>query len=222
MKKLIPILLVIVLVLGYIVLNQRSKIIEQKQELKIAKSKTDTILLYKEIKIPVPYKEETKPQKLIMYQDTGSIQYKFLKPITSGWILFNNNKTDSVTISDTFLKLYPHSEKLLSFDLTKNKLNLQLLGINGIPKEKRYQIDVDRYNYRYVNNTLTHKKNWGLKLYPEIEYSVRPLNNFHDLSVGLNLDTRKFNYVIGINGYWYPQFQSMGYDLKLTLRYSFK
>lgn len=222
MKTINIVLLVVIGVLTYFLFYSRSTINHQREEIETLKLKTDTVYRDRLIKVLKPFETILPPKLIVMYQDTGSTRFDLIKLHGNNLVLFDTKLNDSLIISKRFLTHYPLSEKLIGFELDRNSLNLQLFSISGFAKEKKYDLDLDRFKYRYTNNELSRKKRFNLTLIPEVEYSYRMLNKLHDLNVSLNLKTSGFNYVIGLNGFYYPTFEKTGYDVNFTVRYNFR
>jgi hypothetical protein len=220
--NLIVILCIVVGILSYTTLLNRNKIKAQREEIGILKLNTDTVYRSKVIKVPKPYEVVLPPTMVIFYTDTGNIKYNTMRLYQNHIALIDNKLNDSLMIHKHFLTRFPLSEKLISFELKERSLNLQLLSLSGITKEKKYNLDLQRFNYRYVNNELSRNRRVRFQIIPEVEYSYRMLNQLHDLNMSLNLKTKNFNYVMGVSGFHYPQFQKTGYDARLMIRYNFR
>jgi len=222
MKKQTWIMIGIILLLGFLLLNQCSVNKEQDDLIEVLEKEPDTVYRKTVMKVIKPYKVVVKPDKVIVYQDTGRIVYRDLVINGSSIVLFNTGSLDSLIINKNFLSKFPNNKKLIAMDLTNKELKLQLLNLSGISTEERYNINTSKYNYRYVDNSLTMDKKFQFNIEPEVSYSYRPLNNFHDLDIALNFKTSRFNYKFGANGFLYPKFNAIGYDAKVTVQYTFK
>lgn len=221
MKKYLPYL--IALILGFLWLRQCSETKSLKSENEILESKSDTVFKRDTLKIPKPYPIYLKPEKVIIYKtDTTRVPYKEVK-IVRDTIVLLSPETNPLKVNKQFLLQYPTSSKLVSFDLSHSKLQLDLLSIDGVISRNSYPLDFNRYNYRYSDNKMTVKKKRVLKVEPDISYSFRPLNNLHDLTFQLKFKTSKFSYNLGINTFLYPKFQqNFGYDAQVGISYNFK
>lgn len=227
MKKTITIMGILILVLGYILfvtISQKKKI---KDELDISKIKVHLVIKKKNIEVPKPYPVYQSAGKEIQYlPDTTKNKYDKLKLEYDHLVLLHNNQSnstvhDTLRIANSFLLQYPEASKLISFDLSKSKLILQLLRIDGIPVEDYYDLNLDNYNYRYSNGNMSNKRFGQFHLYPDLSYSFRPLNNLHDVDFDLNVKTTNFIYKLGANAFYYPNWDKAGYDMKLTVQYNF-
>ena len=182
----------------------------------------DTVFIDRPIKVFEKYSNNKKPGKVKIFKpDTVRVLYPEVKLVKDTLILFNNE--NYLGINKNYLLQYPTSDKLLSFNLTKTKLDLQLLSIDGITKQTEFDINLDKYNYRYVDKELSFKTKPVVKVSPELEYSFRPVNNLHDLDLGLIFKTTRFNYKLGINTFYYPVLKTNpGYDFKVSVKYNFR
>lgn len=90
-------------------------------------------------------------------------------------------------------------------------------------KIRKFNIDLSKYNYNWVDNKLTYKKRINLQLVPYIKGSYRPFNKLTDLNAGISLETGKFNYNLGFNLFYYPNLSNkVGKDLEISITYKFK
>lgn len=183
--------------------------------------KPETIYQDKPITLFKKYKNGQNPKKVKLYKpDTVRIPYKEVILVKDTLKLFNNE--NYLGINTKYILQYPTADKLLSFDLTKSNLNLQLLSIDGVTKQTEYNINLDKYNYRYVDKQLTFKTKSVVKVVPEAEYTFRPMNNLHDLDLGLVFKTTRFNYKLGVNGFYYPKWDpNLNYDFMVGVKYNF-
>lgn len=171
---------------------------------------------YQEVK---PFENKQKPSALIIYhQDPDKSAIKN-----------NQDRTNLLSPSDSFSKfadsLGPILYDSISQILIKNNL-LELTTKNTLDstyKIRKFNIDTQQYNYNWVNNQLTYKKKFNLKLIPYIKGSYRPFNQFTDLNAGITFETKKFNYNLGVNLFYYPSLQkSVGKDLEISITYKFR
>lgn len=227
MKKTIAILGILVLTLGYFLLVNLAGNKKLKDENKILSKKTKIVEVKKFIEVPKPYKVFLKPDVEIRYlPDTTRNKYDSILLVGNSILLFNHTitnlaKTDTLTISKRYLQQFPANSKLISFDLTKDNLELQLLRINGMPIAERYTINTNNYKYRYSDGLMSTKRIRNFKILPELGYSYRLINNLHDVDFDLNIKTTNFNYKAGANAFYYPTWNKAGYDFKLTVQYNF-
>lgn len=187
----------------------------------------DTIISDKPYKEPDPLPIQSKPDKVTLYpKDTTNYPYKEVV-IIKDTIRLYNNELDKFDISSDFLLQYPEAPKLISFDLSKDYLELNLLDKSGSIIGKGYDLDLDNRDYLFVNNSLSsaiirlNKQKTHNKLGLVINYQYRPLPNFHDLNLDLNLETKKFIYTLGINGYCYPNNKGVTPVLRIAYKIPF-
>lgn len=182
---------------------------------------TDTIYLppkeYQEVK---PYKDSQIPHKIIIYRDPDLGDTENDSDRTN--LLSNQSILHYDSLSPN---LGPSLYDSISQILIKNNW-LELTTKNTLDstyKIRKFKIDPNQYNYNWVNNELTYKKKLNLKLIPYISGSYRPFNKFTDLNAGLVLETKKFNYNLGLNLFYYPSLQkSVGKDLQISITYKFR
>ena len=98
-----------------------------------------------------------------------------------------------------------------------------MLDVKGNVFSKTYDINTELYSYNYVNNQLSWKRKPFIKRFsPTLGITYRPINSMYDLSLGLKYNTRKINYEVGLNSFYYPKFKSeLGLDVYLRISYNF-
>lgn len=155
----------------------------------IYKYKTDTIFTKKGFTVSNPFSKTVKPRTVIIYKDSISLRYIEIIQHDSIFIVKDNKNHDSTIVSEDFLKKFPKSRKLLSLDLSKDTLNFTTMGIDAQVTTHVYPIYLDKYQYRYLDGSLTmdkvkgkntNKVNWG-EVYINGGYSVlikQPLATF--------------------------------------------
>ena len=166
--------------------------------------KTDTLYVDKYLPQLPDYKFVTLPGKVYFYKQKEG------PPIDSASINKDTIKiylrdTTEIVVKTSFLTLYPKQPKLIQFDLTKTKLKLDLFNSDGIEYREEYNINLDRNNYRYVNNSLSLKPKIVSRFEFNAEYYIRPIVNMHDMNLNISLKTGKISYIGGVNLYYYPK-----------------
>lgn len=223
MKKLIPYLILVILL--FLIFKQRESIKSLNLEIKNTSGKTDTVFKDRYFESPTPYKDIQIPKTLIVYKTRVDTVYSVRLSGDTITLYFktNLNLNKQLQLNTQYLTQFPESDKLISLDLTKKKLSLGLVTLTGEVIEKIYPVDLNGYNYRYVNQTLTYKKkSIFTKIKPTVEYMYRPLNNFHDVNIGLIYKTGLINYEIGLNGHHYNFKESQfGIDPYLRIKFEF-
>lgn len=158
--------------------------------------KTETVYIEKPFKVDKPYNETVKPKKVTVYKsisETDKVSEKV------GW------------------------EPLVQFKLDKNLLDLtRYLSSDSKVVSKRYRIDLDKFSYSFQNGNLTQKRIGGsLNLTPYLQAKYRPFNNLYDLSGGLQLQSNRLTYCMGVNLGYYPKFtHEVQTDLELSIKYN--
>lgn len=210
------------IILICIYFRQCEKVKTLKEDLKRVSLKTDTVHISKIFEIPKPYPEYLKPEVIKIYLRDTIIKWDNISLTGKDVVLSTTSNKDSILINNLFLSTYPFNEKLLYLGLMKNQLTLSLLDIGGDTKSYLYTIDLESYAYSYSYQNMSYKKIKKLHIKPFVEYSYRPLNNFQDLELGLNLKTKVINYKLGLSGFYYPSIQkNPGWDLKFSIIYNF-
>jgi hypothetical protein len=95
-----------------------------------------------------------------------------------------NKTVDTVYIDNLFLSSYPKASKLIQLTLDGKDMDLSLLKTNGTTVREHFRVDPVSYAYNYFDGKLTMKKR-GIsnRFHLYGEYRLRPLANFHDLTV---------------------------------------
>lgn len=178
-----------------------------RKEIKLASSsshveKVDTIYISKPYKKEKEYSEVSEPEKVIIYQPNPSSQPQYTGPIPG---------------------VKPLPDSLVQLSVTRSLLKLTLASPD-YTLTKEFPIDLNRYAYRFdaASGNLTKKKTSRFSVYPYVEYKIRPFNIFTDLSGGLQVKTKSFNYKLGISLSYYPTISKKLYkDLEFSFTYNF-
>lgn len=165
-------------------------------------TKTDTVFRdVGEIKNPEGFKDEVKPSKVIhpKAESPDSVSGSALKP----------SLRDSVS----------------GISLNKNTFTLTFTNPSLGIHQSEFKIKPTEYQYTWVDGKLTAKRlsAWKrLEVKPYTSLSYRPFNNLWDLEAGISFKTKSLNYNLGINGFYYPQWQSKpGIDAQIRITYNF-
>lgn len=190
--------------------------------------KIDTIQFVDTIYVNQPYKPEYNfsdlipPLLVIKYPVVDTVEIKSIEYHNDTIKLYY---TDSafLSVSPGFLTKYPNSDKLIQLLLTDKEMKLGLLDTDGEIFEKVYEVDTYNYSYNYIDNNLTRgSKPFIKKIKPLSSITWRPFNNLWDLDFGLKYNTRKFNYELGLNMFYYPTIKNNpSGDLYFKLSYNF-
>lgn len=197
----------VVLLLGFTIylcfrnykLNQQLSMLPDKEIIQ----HTDTIYLRKDF-LPISYDNLLKPSRILLYNSPHS-------SVSQGLC-----STDSAKISE--------KDSLVQLVIDKNQLTLSFLNQNsGIYSSRLFNIDPNNYKYSWYNGKLTTQKiKSRIRLVPYVYGKYRPFNNLWDLGTGISIETKRFNYKLGINSFYYPRyFSGIKTDLELVVTYKF-
>lgn len=197
----------IVLLLGFTIylcfmdykLNQQLSMLPDKEIIQ----QTDTIYLRKDF-LPISYDNLLNPSRILLYNSPHS-------SVSQGLC-----STDSAEISE--------KDSLVQLVIDKNQLTLSFLNQNsGIYSSRLFNIDTNNYKYSWYNGKLTTQEiKSRIRLVPYVYGKYRPFNNLWDLGTGISIETKRFNYKLGINSFYYPRyFSGIKTDLELVVTYKF-
>ena len=162
----------------------------------------DTVYSDKPFKPEKKYSEETQPGKILVY---------------------DNKKQSTLFPDSTRHPVISKQDSLVQVVLKKNQLNLSFLNQQlGTYSTRLFNIDLDKYNYNWYEGQLTRKKVARLSLSPYVYGKYRPFNNLFDMGAGLSIKTKRFNYKLGVNTFYYPKIKSgIGTDIEFQITYNF-
>lgn len=197
----------VVLLLGFTIylcfrnykLNQQLSMLPDKEIIQ----HTDTIYLRKDF-LPISYDNLLNPSRILLYNSPHS-------SVSQGLC-----STDSAEISE--------KDSLVQLVIDKNQLTLSFLNQNsGIYSSRLFNIDPNNYKYSWYNGKLTTQEiKSRIRLVPYVYGKYRPFNNLWDLGTGISIETKRFNYKLGINSFYYPKyFLGIKTDLELVVTYKF-
>lgn len=197
----------VVLLLGFTIylcfrnykLNQQLSMLPDKEIIQ----HTDTIYLRKDF-LPISYDNLLNPSRILLYNSPHS-------SVSQGLC-----STDSAEISE--------KDSLVQLVIDKNQLTLSFLNQNsGIYSSRLFNIDTNNYKYSWYNGKLTTQEiKSRIRLVPYVYGKYRPFNNLWDLGTGISIETKRFNYKLGINSFYYPRyFSGIKTDLELVVMYKF-
>lgn len=166
----------------------------------------DTVYKNKPFKPEKKYSKEIEPGKILVYDNSYDNRQPTLFP-------------DSMLRQPAISK----QDSLVQIVLKKDKLNLSLFNKETNTYSTRlFPIDLDKYNYNWYEGQLTRKKVARLSLKPYVYGKYRPFNNLFDMGAGLSIKTKRFNYKLGVNTFYYPKIKSgMGTDIEFQITYNF-
>lgn len=162
----------------------------------------DTVYKDKPFKPEKKYSEENEPDRILVYDNRQS-----------------NSFPDSIPRQPVI----SNQDSLVQIVLKKNQLNLSLLNQHtGTYSTRLFNINLDKYNYNWYEGQLTRKKVARLSLKPYVYGKYRPFNNLFDMGAGLSIKTKRFNYKLGVNTFYYPKIKSgIGTDIEFQITYNF-
>jgi len=108
--------------------------------------------------VPEPYPVPTPPSKVIVYE-IDSIALDSLKILLQGQELIIAGLRDSIRINEAFLKQFPRNPKLLSLEVKKDSIKMDLLEISGYPGDWYLPVDFNHYSYRWNLSSGFTRKN---------------------------------------------------------------
>lgn len=182
-------------------LNQQLSMLPDKEIIQ----HTDTIYLRKDF-LPISYDNLLNPSRILLYNS----------PHSSVSVSQGLCSTDSAEISE--------KDSLVQLVIDKNQLTLSFLNQNsGIYSSRLFNIDTNNYKYSWYNGKLTTQEiKSRIRLVPYVYGKYRPFNNLWDLGTGISIETKRFNYKLGINSFYYPRyFSGIKTDLELVVTYKF-
>ena len=187
----------IILCFGY--LNQKQEISKLNAQSKVI-GKTDTIYINKPYKPVKEYGTQVLPDKVSLYKQ------KTNTPV--------NNSIDSVTAIQ--------GDSIIQMLLNKDNMSLSFRSPIGGYLSKEFNLDLDKYQYNWVNGNLTQKKlGFKLKVEPYAYVKYRYFNRMADAGIGISFKTRNLQYKLGLNGFYYPCLQNkLGTDLEFSITYN--
>lgn len=199
----------VVLLLGFTIylcfrnykLNQQLSMLPDKEIIQ----HTDTIYLRKDF-LPISYDNLLNPSRILLYNYKNPSDSQ--PNITAG-------SSDSI-ISE--------KDSLVQLVIDKNQLTLSFLNQNsGIYSSRLFNIDPNNYKYSWYNGKLTTQEiKSRIRLVPYVYGKYRLFNNLWDLGTGISIETKRFNYKLGINSFYYPRyFSGIKTDLELVVTYKF-
>lgn len=197
----------VVLLLGFTIylcfryykLNQQLSMLPDKEIIQ----HTDTIYLKKDF-LPISYDNLLNPSRILLYNYQNWDKH-----------IHTANNPDSI-ISE--------KDSLVQLVIDKNQLTLSFLNQNsGIYSSRLFNIDTNNYKYSWYNGKLTTQEiKSRIRLVPYVYGKYRPFNNLWDLGTGISIETKRFNYKLGINSFYYPRyFSGIKTDLELVVTYKF-
>lgn len=186
-------------------------------------TKIDTIYVDRVIEVEKPFEKSSIPRTIYLYQtDTVEVMTTEIRHDT---IWLKTKDSSELSYSLNFLTNHPSAPKLLQFDVSKKALDLSLMYPNGSVQRQLFDVDMDRFQYRwtYSSNLSQKKMSFWKKIDPVVELSFRPIHLMTDVNLGLRYSSRRFYYEAGLNGFYYPTIKkNPSVDVYLKVGVSFK
>lgn len=185
--------------------------IRQKQEISklnvqsIVVGKTDTVYINKPFKVEPAFKTIQLPKYVFLYNN-HSVDKSDISHVS-------NSNSHVISKEDSIVQIILDRDDLsISF---KNSLDSSYFKLG-------YKLNLDDYKYNWVNGNMTVKKMGSkIKLVPYVYTKYRPIHSMVDLGIGLSLKTQRYQYKLGINGYYYPGLENkIGIDPEIQITYN--
>lgn len=197
----------IILLLGFTIYLcfRNYKLSREVEGLKTFTQTPDTIYLDKSFQPEKKYPEDHSPKRILVYGQSGTSQSSLSDSIVKGAPLISNQ------------------DSLVQFTLKKDQLDLSLINKpTQTYSTRQFEIDLNRYQYNWLGGQLSRKKVSSILFSPYVYGRYRPFNFLLDIGTGISVETKKFNYKLGINAFYYPRIKSgIGTDIEFQLTYKF-
>jgi len=194
---------------------------ELSQDLKNSSHRIDTVVVNNPFVPKVEFNKIQLPRMVFLYR-VDSVPIERIEYVDRVVTIIQKDST-KIEYNELFLTNYPKAPKLLQILSNRDKLSITTFNTDCISATEEYTVNYSRYQYNYLDGKLTYKKTPFLKRFnPVIQYTLRPVHNFHDLDLGLKYNTSKFNYEAGLNINYYPKLRdNLGLDPYLRISYNF-
>lgn len=194
---------------------------ELSHDLKNSSSRVDTVVVNNPFVPKVEFHKIQLPRMVFLYR-VDSVLIERIEYVDRVVTIIQKDST-KIEYNELFLTNYPQAPKLLQILSGGDKLSITTFNTDCKLTTEEYSVNYSRYQYNYLDGKLTHKKTSFLKRFnPVVQYTLRPVHNFHDLDLGLKYNTSKFNYEAGLNINYYPKLRdNLGLDPYLRISYNF-
>lgn len=194
---------------------------ELSHDLKNSSRRVDTVVVNNPFVPKVEFHKIQLPRMVFLYR-VDSVPIERIEYVDRVVTIIQKDST-KIEYNELFLTNYPKAPKLLQILSNRDKLSITTFNTDCISATEEYTVNYSRYQYNYLDGKLTYKKTPFLKRFnPVIQYTLRPVHNFHDLDLGLKYNTSKFNYEAGLNINYYPKLRdNLGLDPYLRISYNF-
>lgn len=194
---------------------------ELSHDLKNSSRRVDTVVVNNPFVPKVEFHKIQLPRMVFLYR-VDSVPIERIEYVDRVVTIIQKDST-KIEYNELFLTNYPLAPKLLQILSNRDKLSITTFSTDCKLITEEYSVNYFRYQYNYLDGKLTHKKTSFLKRFnPVVQYTLRPVHNFHDLDLGLKYNTSKFNYEAGLNINYYPKLRdNLGLDPYLRISYNF-
>lgn len=194
---------------------------ELSHDLKNSSRRVDTVVVNNPFVPKVEFHKIQLPRMVFLYR-VDSVPIERIEYVDRVVTIIQKDST-KIEYNELFLTNYPQAPKLLQILSGGDKLSITTFNTDCISATEEYTVNYSRYQYNYLDGKLTYKKTPFLKRFnPVIQYTLRPVHNFHDLDLGLKYNTSKFNYEAGLNINYYPKLRdNLGLDPYIRISYNF-
>lgn len=194
---------------------------ELSQDLKNSSRRVDTVVVNNPFVPKVEFHKIQLPRMVFLYR-VDSVPIERIEYVDRVVTIIQKDST-KIEYNELFLTNYPKAPKLLQILSNRDKLSITTFNTDCRSATEEYTVNYSRYQYNYLDGKLTYKKTPFLKRFnPVIQYTLRPVHNFHDLDLGLKYNTSKFNYEAGLNINYYPKLRdNLCLDPYLRISYNF-
>ena len=194
---------------------------ELNQDLKNSSRRVDTVVVNNPFVPKVEFHKIQSPRMVFLYR-VDSVPIERIEYVDRVVTIIQKDST-KIEYNELFLTNYPKAPKLLQILSNRDKLSITTFNTDCRSATEEYTVNYSLYQYNYLDGKLTYKKTPFLKRFnPVIQYTLRPVHNFHDLDLGLKYKTSKFNYEAGLNINYYPKLRdNLCLDPYLRISYNF-
>lgn len=194
---------------------------ELSHDLKNSSRRVDTVVVNNPFVPKVEFHKIQLPRMVFLYR-VDSVPIERIEYVDRVVTIVQKDST-KIEYNELFLTNYPMAPKLLQILSNRDKLSITTFSTDCKLITEEYSVNYSRYQYNYLDSKLTYKKTSFLKRFnPVVQYTLRPVHNFHDLDLGLKYNTSKFNYEAGLNINYYPKLRdNLGLDPYLRISYNF-
>lgn len=98
--------------------------------------------------------EETPPREIIYYPSDP--EEMIIEKIPDSILVYIGELEEKVAISDDYIKNFPRAHKLVDFRMTREKLDITTVALDGQVSQRNYPLALNEYDYYWANNSLKH------------------------------------------------------------------